>query len=50
MMIDARNYESSLYDVQREIEAQVLSGKLHVDFEIQTELQVVFSMTSHAFP
>ena len=34
MMIDARNYESSLADVQGEIEARLLFDKLHMNILI----------------
>ena len=50
MLINARNFESSLADVQGEIEAQVLFDKLHVNFKFLIELQVVFAnfpKTSH---
>ena len=43
MMIDSRNSQSSLVNVQGEIEARVLFDKLHVDFEILTSLQAILT-------
>ena len=43
MTIDSRNSQSSLVDVQGEIEARVLFDKLHVDFEILTSLQAILT-------
>ena len=43
MIIDARNYETSLTNVQREIEEKILFDKLDVEFEILMKLQAVFT-------
>ena len=45
-MLDVRNFEFSLADIQGENEDRNLFDKLHVDFEILIGLQAIFSKFS----